>query len=111
MNYGDLQPNNRLKPTVGLVTGLAAQQGPRRARPLYSAAMSTRALDEALRLPVSARIQLVQEIWDSVVAESGAVRVTKKQKAELDRRLTDLEAHPEAEKPWSAVLKSLKRRR
>lgn len=33
MNYGDLQPNNRLKPTVGLVTGLAAQQGPRRARP------------------------------------------------------------------------------
>ncbi len=73
--------------------------------------MSTKALDQALRLPVPERIQLVQEIWDSVVAESAAVRVTKKQKAELDRRLADLEAHPGAERPWSEVLKALKRRR
>jgi putative addiction module component (TIGR02574 family) len=73
--------------------------------------MSSKALDEALRLPVSERVQLVQEIWDSVVAESAAVPVTKKQKAELDRRLADLDAHPEAERPWSEVLRTLKRRR
>jgi putative addiction module component (TIGR02574 family) len=73
--------------------------------------MSAKALDEALRLPVPERVQLVQEIWDSVVAESAAVPVTKNQKAELDRRLADLEAHPEAERPWSEVLKTLKRRR
>ncbi len=73
--------------------------------------MSTKALDQALKLPVPERIQLVQEIWDSVVAESAAVQVTKKQKAELDRRLADLAADPEAERPWSVVLKALKRRR
>jgi putative addiction module component (TIGR02574 family) len=73
--------------------------------------MSTKALDAALRLPVSERIQLVQEIWDSVVAESAAVPVSKKQKAELDHRLADLAAHPESEQPWSEVRASLKRRR
>ena len=73
--------------------------------------MSTKALDAALRLPIPERIQLVQEIWDSVVAESAAVPVTKKQKAELDRRLADLAAHPEAERPWSELLGTLKRRR
>jgi putative addiction module component (TIGR02574 family) len=73
--------------------------------------MSTKALDAALRLPLPERIQLVQEIWDSVVAESAAVPVTQRQKAVLDRRLADLEAHPEAERPWSEVRATLKRRR
>ena len=73
--------------------------------------MSTKALDEALRLPVPERIELVQEIWDSVVAESAAVPVTREHKAELDRRLADVEARPGAEKPWSEVLRNLKRRR
>ncbi len=73
--------------------------------------MSTKALDAALRLPIPERIQLVQEIWDSVVAESAAVPVTTKQKAELDRRLADLAADPEAERPWSELLGTLKRRR
>jgi len=73
--------------------------------------MSTKALDAALRLPLPERIQLVQEIWDSVVAESACVAVTKKQKAVLDRRLADLEANPGAERPWSEVLGPLKQRR
>lgn len=73
--------------------------------------MSTKALDAALRLSLPERIQLVQEIWDSVVAESAAVPVTKKQKAELDRRLADLAANPEAEQPWSEVFGTFKRRR
>ena len=73
--------------------------------------MSTKALDAALRLPVPERIQLVQEIWDSVVAESASVAVSKKQKTVLDRRLADLETHQGAERPWSEVLGTLKRRR
>jgi putative addiction module component (TIGR02574 family) len=73
--------------------------------------MGTKALDAALRLPVSERIQLVQEIWDSIVAESAAVPVTRKQKAELDRRLADVEARPAAERPWSVVSGTFKRRR
>ena len=41
-----------------------------------SPTMSTNALEVALRLPVTERIELVQAIWDSVVAESAAVPFT-----------------------------------
>jgi putative addiction module component (TIGR02574 family) len=74
-------------------------------------AMSSNVLEEALRLPVPERIGLVQAIWDSVVAESTEVAVTGEQKAELDRRLADLELRPGAEQPWEAVLASLERSR
>jgi putative addiction module component (TIGR02574 family) len=73
--------------------------------------MSSKALDEALRLPVSERIRLVEAIWDSVVAESAAVPVTDAQKAELDRRLADAEKNPTAQRPWTDVLASLERSR
>jgi len=73
--------------------------------------MSSKALDEALQLPVAERIGLVQAIWDSVVAESSAVPVTEEQEVELDRRMADLERDPDAERPWSDVLASLERSR
>ena len=73
--------------------------------------MNIPALDQALQLPVAERIELVQAIWDSIVSESGAVPVTAEQRAELDRRLADAEANPDAEKPWSEVRSSLDRKR
>ena len=73
--------------------------------------MTSPLLDEALRLPVGDRIELVQAIWDSVVAESGAVPVTEEQRAELDRRLSDADANPTDERPWSEVRASLERSR
>ncbi len=68
-------------------------------------------LEDALRLPVAERIELVQAIWDSVVAESSAVPVTDEQRIELDRRLADAEANPADERPWSEVRASLERSR
>ncbi|MFN2323605.1 MAG: addiction module protein [Trueperaceae bacterium] len=41
-----------------------------------------------LELDVSERILLVEEIWDSIAADSAAVPVTDAQRAELDHRLT-----------------------
>ena len=73
--------------------------------------MSNKTLDAALQLPIPERIELVEAIWDSIVAESAAVPVAQEQEAELDRRLADMEARPSAEKPWPNVLASLKRRR
>jgi putative addiction module component (TIGR02574 family) len=73
--------------------------------------MSPRALQQILRLPVGERIDLVQAIWDSVVAESGAVPVTAAQRRALDRRLADVKANPDAERPWSTVRASLKRKK
>jgi putative addiction module component (TIGR02574 family) len=39
------------------------------------------------RLPVAARVALVEQIWDSVVDDAAEFELTDAQKAELDRRL------------------------
>ncbi len=38
-------------------------------------------------LPISERIQLVENLWDSIVVDQVALPITKEQKNELDRRL------------------------
>lgn len=73
--------------------------------------MSTPVLYDALRLPVPERIELVQAIWDSIVAESASVVVTDEQRAEIDRRLADVASNPTDERPWSEVRSSLERSR
>ena len=42
---------------------------------------------DILRLSISERIQLVQDIWDSIAEVPDSVLLTDEQKAELDRRL------------------------
>ena len=69
----------------------------------YHEAMATNPLPEILRLSVSERIQLVEDIWDSIAAESEGLPLTDEQQAELDRRLTDAEANPGVGTPWNEV--------
>ena len=38
-------------------------------------------------LPVSERIKLVEDLWDSIAADQSALPLTTAQKAELDQRL------------------------
>ena len=80
---------------------------PKLSSSLYFHYMSPRALQQILRLPVDERIELVQAIWDSVVADSAAVPVTAAQRRQLDARLTDLKARPSSGRPWPAVRASL----
>ena len=54
------------------------------------------------KLSVAERIQLAEDLWDSI-PESADVVLTDAQKAELDRRLEDLELHPESGEPWEVV--------
>lgn len=42
-------------------------------------------------LSIDRRIQIVEDLWDSIVAEQESLLVTKEQKAELDRRLDAFE--------------------
>jgi putative addiction module component (TIGR02574 family) len=69
--------------------------------------MGTPAVDfEALRrLPVEERLQLVEELWDSIArdAPDEAFPMTPELAAELDRRLADLDANPDAGIPWEQV--------
>jgi len=47
------------------------------------------------KLSVAERIQLAEDLWDSI-PEAADIPLTEAQKAELDRRLEDLEHHPDA---------------
>lgn len=68
-------------------------------------------LEEASRLDVAERIELVEEIWETLSADPGALPVSPAHQQELDARLSDLEAYPEAGGSWAEVRERLERRR
>jgi putative addiction module component (TIGR02574 family) len=63
-------------------------------------------LDEIRKLSVEERIQLVEDIWDTIAALPEEVPVTDSQKAELDRRLAVHEQDPRG-RPWRDVVEGL----
>jgi putative addiction module component (TIGR02574 family) len=62
------------------------------------------------RLGIEDRLALVEEIWDSIAADSPAVPLTDAQRAELDRRIADHEANPGDVVPWEEVKASITER-
>ena len=65
--------------------------------------MSKLAKTGILDLSVSERIQLVEDIWDSIAEVPESVPLTDKQKAELDRRLDAYRKNPKTGSPWTMV--------
>ncbi len=61
-----------------------------------------------LELPVQERIRLVELIWDSVAAVPEAVKISPALKVELEARLIEFEANPEAGYSWGQVKSHLK---
>ena len=55
------------------------------------------------RLGVEERLALVEEIWDSIAADSSAIPLTEAQRAELLRRMAEDDANPDSVRPWDAV--------
>ncbi len=55
------------------------------------------------RLSIEERIQVAEAIWDSVVREVEAAPLPEWQRAELERRLADSAANPDAVRPWASV--------
>ncbi|KAF0204573.1 MAG: addiction module [Gallionellaceae bacterium] len=70
--------------------------------------MNTISVAAILELPVQERIRLVELIWDSVAAVPEAVEVSPELKAELEARLAEFEANPEAGYSWDEVKSRLK---
>ncbi|MDQ3606277.1 MAG: addiction module protein [Gemmatimonadota bacterium] len=60
-------------------------------------------ITDILKLSVAERIQLVEDIWDSIAAEPDALELSAEQRSELDRRLADQEANPGAGRSWDEV--------
>jgi putative addiction module component (TIGR02574 family) len=60
----------------------------------------SQSLQDLRRLPIQQRIQLVEDLWDSIAEDAAAIHLSNEQIAELDRRLDALEAQPESGTPW-----------
>jgi len=76
---------------------------------IYITSMPTpAATTEYLKLSVSERIQLVEDIWDSIAVEAtNTVELSQAQKAELHRRVAAHRADPSSAVPWEQVRSKL----
>ncbi len=63
----------------------------------------TATLAEIAKLPVEQRIQLVQDIWDTIAAENAAPELNEEQKRELERRVAELDANPNNVLTWEEI--------
>ena len=55
------------------------------------------------RLSVDERIQLVQEIWDSIADQVARAPLSDALRQELERRVADHEANPGDVIPWEQI--------
>lgn len=58
-------------------------------------------------LTVSERIQLVVDLWDSIVDAPELLQLTDAQRAELDRRLEACRKDPDQAIPWETLRREL----
>ncbi len=69
--------------------------------------MATIPLSEILKLSVAERIQLAEDIWDSIAAEPEALPLTPAQRDELRRRSAAYREHPERAIPLDEALEQI----
>jgi putative addiction module component (TIGR02574 family) len=60
-------------------------------------------LNEVETWPIDDRIRLVQDVWDRLVDQGDEPELTEEMKAELDRRIEELDHNPAAGLPWNEV--------
>ena len=59
------------------------------------------------RLGIEERLALVEELWDSIAAETSAIPLTEAQKAELERRVAEHDANPDDVVSWDEIRESV----
>jgi putative addiction module component (TIGR02574 family) len=60
------------------------------------------------RLSRAERLDLIQELWDSLAPTPDEVPLTEAQRNELDRRLDEMDADNTLGIPWDQVLKQIR---
>jgi putative addiction module component (TIGR02574 family) len=67
----------------------------------------SRVPSEIFELPAADRVEIAQQIWESVVDHPEALPLTNAQRDELERRWRAFEQHPDEGEPWEDVKQAL----
>ena len=59
--------------------------------------------EDLFSLSIPERIQLVEDIWDSIAIQPEKVELSSDTKSELDKRLDEYEMNPQEQSPWDEV--------
>jgi putative addiction module component (TIGR02574 family) len=59
-------------------------------------------------LPITEKIQLVEDLWDSIALEKGAIPLTSEQRLELDNRLDAFEIDQNLGRPFSETIAEIR---
>lgn len=67
--------------------------------------MTTAPTFDYRELSIAQRLELVEDIWNSIEADANAelLPLTDEERAMLDERVADLESNPGQGEPWSEV--------
>jgi putative addiction module component (TIGR02574 family) len=60
-------------------------------------------LNEVESWPIDDRVRLVQDVWDRLADQGYEPVLTEEMKAELDRRLAEMDRFPDAGVAWKEV--------
>ncbi|HEX5432237.1 MAG TPA: addiction module protein [Bryobacteraceae bacterium] len=66
--------------------------------------------EEILELSPEERIQLIEEVWDTLAADLSALPLSEEHRRELDQRLREMEKSPGAETSWPELRWRIERR-
>jgi putative addiction module component (TIGR02574 family) len=62
---------------------------------------------DVLDLSIPERIQLVEDIWDTIAAKADSLELTEEEKKIIDARLERYHQNPELGSPWEDVYKRI----
>ncbi len=62
---------------------------------------------DSLTLSIPERIQLVEDIWDTIAAEAQSIELTEDEKKTIDKRLEAYHKNPDSGSPWEDVYKRI----
>ena len=69
--------------------------------------MKAIAVTDTIDLSIPERIQLVEDIWDTIATEAGSVELTEEEKKIIDERLDTYHQNPDLGSPWEDVFKRI----
>ena len=62
---------------------------------------------DTLELSIPERIQLVEDVWDTIASASEAIVLTEDEKKIIDERLEAYHRNPDLGSPWEDVYKRI----